>query len=645
MTFDGSGDITSLVATPTVGGTITLTGGAATFASGATITVNAPGTLVFAERVTSLGALAINRGDGAYLAWSSNIALTNQLTATPCFQGFSAADRDNGKVEFYRLVSTGPVDSANVYGQQGHWNRVAYTGSGIFLFNKVSAAYTFSARVQLGPKTSGENNLYARCLTGIRSPRFGLYPEEEAGWASKNLYSEWVNKSHHAERGRYSVGDSYGTNLGGTEELGFRKIIIRRNDIPNGMAYVRFGGGATLSSSTTLGAGVEAIFVAAATDDVSLGSAISGDGDIRLEGASVNATTTLACDMSGLVGGLFTIEGLPNADLSVMANSGTKFPCGGEVHVNTNSILKLNGDNLANDYYWKQSLFVHRGGTLRTVAGWQVKAKQQLVVDGGTFDTLNGTMYLNYAVFSNATMEGNNSPRSVYQEALPKQYWRVIGTEPSNLNSLYGVNVYGYGTEAAARNASCAFRIDVSDVTGNSNVDCMLKRINSDTGTTAVPWFWFEKYGAGTLSLAGNSKHVRLESKLYNGTLLLAGNDIMTNAVELLGGSLAVDAGKSNSLGALTAYKAGTLSVGAGGSLSFASFTPDAGLTTKSITIDAPMDGNMLRIGTDGNGLAPAHYQYFRWKDTREPTKFRRVVQDEDGYLHPVIAGAMVIVK
>jgi hypothetical protein len=136
-----------------------------------------------------------------------------------------------------------------------------------------------------------------------------------------------------------------------------------------------------------------------------------------------------------------------------------------------------------------------------------------------------------------------------------------------------------------------------------------------------------------------------LESKLYNGTLLLAGSDIMTNAVELLGGSLAVDAGKSNSLGALTAYKAGTLSVGAGGSLSFASFTPDSGLSPKAITIDAPMEGNCLRIGTSGNGLAAAHLQYFRWRDASDATKLRRVVQDENGYLHPSITGTMIILQ
>ena len=639
MTFDGSGDITSLVATPTAGGTIMLTDGAATFADGATIAVNAPGSLTFAERVTTRGALAINRGDGAYLAWSSDIALTNQLTATPCFPGITSADRDAGKIEFFRLVSTGPTSDVDVYGQQGIWTFVSKLNAGIFVFNKVTAAYVFSARVQIGVSSNDKNNLYARCITGIRSPRFGLYPDEEANWATANLYNDWLNKSHHTERGRYDVADSYGTSLGSTGKLGFRKIILRRTDVPNGAISVRFAGGAILGSTTTIGAGLETVFVATSTDAVSLGNAISGDGDVRIEAAAVNATTTLACDMSGLVGGKFSIDGNANATNMVMLTGDTKFPYGGEVHVNTNALLTLYGNAADSATSWKQSLFVHSGGTLKTVEkNWQIRPKQQIVLDGGTFNVLNGVFYLNFLVASNATMIGSVSPRSVHTEASG-QYWRVIGTKPSYLNSTYGVNVYG----GSAKNSARPFRIDVADVT--DGVDCFMSRIVSDTGTTAVPWFWVEKYGAGTLRLAGNSKSVRLESKLYNGTLLLAGDGIMTNAVELLGGSLAVDAGKSNSLGTLTATTNATLTVGAGGSLSFASFTPDSGLLPKAITIDAPMNGNCLRIGTSGNGLAAAHLQYFRWRDAIDATKLWRVKQDDSGYLHPLIVGTVINFK
>ena len=73
IAFDGDNNLTSSSATPTDGGSITLTGGAPTFAAGATITVNAPGSLVFTGPATANGALAINRGDDAYLALDSPV--------------------------------------------------------------------------------------------------------------------------------------------------------------------------------------------------------------------------------------------------------------------------------------------------------------------------------------------------------------------------------------------------------------------------------------------------------------------------------------------------------------------------------------------------------------------------------------------
>ena len=134
-----------------------------------------------------------------------------------------------------------------------------------------------------------------------------------------------------------------------------------------------------------------------------------------------------------------------------------------------------------------------------------------------------------------------------------------------------------------------------------------------------------------------------MESKLYGGTLLLAGNNIMTNEVQFLGGNIAVDAGKSNNnLGALTASKPGTITVGEGGSLAFASFTPDANLAVKSILIDAPKEGNVLKFNTMFTG---EQLRYFRWKDETAPVGSWRVVQDTSGYLHPVECGTFIFIR
>ena len=640
MTFDGSGNIVTLVATPTAGGTITLTDGVATFADGATITVNASGTLAFTEKVTANGALTINRGDDAYLVWSSDTA----LTISPAQLAFSNVTRND--IELVRVISTGHTNLADVFGQQGHWNYVeGPNSSGFYVFNKVTAAYVFSARIQLS-ETDG--NLTASCRTGIRSPRFGLYPDEEAGWASRNLFGDWNGKSHHTERGLYakseeasSMGGEY---MGFPSKLGFRKLIARRKNASGDAMSVRFADGAELGGATTIGAGMEVVVVATSANATSISNAISGDGDFRIESASGNATATLACDMSGLVGGLFSIEGKLNTTLTVTANVGTMFPYGGEVHVNTNSTLVLNRTpGNEDDNYWKPSLFVHRGGMMKDARDWQIMRRQQVVFDGGSYaiGSAGGSLYMNCLTLSGASITGSSNIRSV-NESEP-QYFRVIGTEPSTINCTYGVTAYGYSTEANARNNSCAFRIDVADVTGNSDVDCTMNRFIVDDGK---PWLGFEKYGKGTMKINyKSSKKLRLESKLYAGTLLLGASDIMTNAVELLGGSLAVAANASNSLGNLKVTTNATLTVGAGGSLSFASFTPDAGLAAKSIVIDAPMKGNFVRFGTNANGLADEHRKYFRWKDATNATKLWKVEIDGSGYLHPMIKGTMVRIR
>jgi hypothetical protein len=79
-----------------------------------------------------------------------------------------------------------------------------------------------------------------------------------------------------------------------------------------------------------------------------------------------------------------------------------------------------------------------------------------------------------------------------------------------------------------------------------------------------------------------------------------------------------------------------------GGSLTFASFAPDANLAAKSIMIDAPQEGNAVKFGTK---LTTEQLRYFRWKDDESPKGSWRVSQDENGYLHPVMQGTVLYVR
>ena len=362
-----------------------------------------------------------------------------------------------------------------------------------------------------------------------------------------------------------------------------------------------------------------------------------------------SGVATISGDIKTLYGGKFTTAGANGARMITSVTSANGLPAAGEAHVSDGTLLLAAPDTPPGGGTTK--VIVHSSGDLRNDTRWQLGNPncQELVLDGGTLFTGSGTssesLYLHYVTLSNATLKGTWSPRVAYTSTYC--WWRVIGTEPSTIldGGNYWLNVYGGNDAASARSGKCAFRIEVADVTGDDEADFIVPALRGAAGRADnnYQWFWLEKYGPGTMKVKNNSKDLKMESKLYGGTLLLAGDNIMTNEVQLLGGGIAVDAGKSNSLGALTAEKPGTITVGAGGSLSFASFAPNANLAKKSIIIDAPMEGNVLRIG--GTRLTSAQLSHFRWKDAEDTTKLCRVAQDEDGYLHPLPHGMALLLR
>ena len=346
---------------------------------------------------------------------------------------------------------------------------------------------------------------------------------------------------------------------------------------------------------------------------------------------------TISGDIKTLYGGKFTTAGANGAKMITSVTSANGLPAAGEAHV-SDGTLRLAASGTPGGGTTK--IVVHSGGDLRNATSWQLgnPSYQDVVLDGGTLFTDSESFYIFYATLSNAVLKGTWSPRVAYSSSFG--YWRVIGTAPTTVldGGYYWLNVYGANDAASARSGKYAFRIEVDDVTGDDEADFIVPALRGAAGRSDgnFQWFWLEKYGPGTMKVKNDSKDLKMESKLYGGTLLLAGSNIMTNEVQFLGGSIAVDTGKSNSLGQLTAAKPGTITVGAGGSLTFASFAPDANLTTRSITIDAPLTGNVLKFDTD----IRSSKGYFRWKDGNERYPVR---QDADGYLHPVLGVSISI--
>ncbi len=824
ITYDGDTTNIKTLTANTAGDTIAISGDAMTFADGATITLASSGTVSFAQKVTTLGATTLARGDDAYRSWTGT-ALTTSDPSTPAFPALytnstiSAADVAN-TWECIHVVGGAPAsDSGAGKLSAGRYDRIAGSiGSGSFVtLNRTTAAFTYSIRVQLSPKANGT---YARCRTGVRSPRRGLYPDLENRWPTADLWdhdntSLWgPGKIAREDRGFFGVGSSDATTYHGqwlnyTSAMGLNTVILKRKSAVGGPMKVRFDGGAELGGTTTIPFGMEAIVAVSDGDNAStFSNTITGTGDFTLVPAASSATSTaymdgfismswqvfaanrilssmtpvegymlganqtdevkctvvgyrydpvtdtatcqfhmrrnatsakyvaakfrqnglnveiagvgygyteagtggsaaypafgtvefpqkkvktaeyevmswtanvstlvdpngeyvagnctsgygirkvtatftggngiatISGDIKTLYGGKFTTAGANGAKMITSVTSANGLPAAGEAHV-SDGTLRLAASGTPGGGTTK--IVVHSGGDFRNATAWQLgnPSYQDVVLDGGSLFTDSESFYIFYATLSNAVLKGTWSPRVAYSSTYG--YWHVIGTEPTTVldGGYYWLNVYGANNAASARSGNYAFRIEVDDVTGDDEADFIVPALRGAAGRADnnYQWFWLEKYGPGTMKVKNNSKDLKLESKLYGGTLLLAGSNIMTNEVQFLGGGIAVDAGKSNSLGQLTASKPGTITVGAGGSLSFASFAPDGNLAQKSIMIDAPLRENVLKFNT---ALTGEQRRYFRWKDETAPNGSWRVAQDSAGYLHPVMQGTVLYLR
>lgn len=767
ITYDGeTTDIATLTANPSNGETITLTGGAATFAADATITLTSSGAVSFASKVTTLGKLSLSRSDGAYIVWTSNTALTEyaaqyQSWTNTFYNGGNIIVANQLEPNSVVYVSTGNICPGRIE------RLIDLSTSNIFTFNRITADHTYTFRPQIS--TSG-----IRCVTISRSPRFGYYPETNL-WAN--------NRVKGLDKGHWCVANitDGGASLGRVSEWKLTKIMAAKKGMA-ALANVRFDGGVALGGETSIAAGMEAVVAVPEGNNV-ISEAFTGDGDVRIVpmapttayagtgylepwitktdwqviatnrslsaltalsgrmlGGSHNyadyadvggtptdayritydsATDTANCQFqykagsnnkvvfaklrqtganveiaavkAGYVGvsecpvgsdltnvtltnmavatsasesgygihkitatfngeskmGCVTLNGTMNAmvgnqltfdggerPLYVKVTSKTAFPSCGNVNVLTNADVKLCAAGLTVSTGISDgtsTLKVERGGILRREDNGQIASTQQVELDGGTLDHIGGGgIYLNYLLMKDGARmtSGATAPRSAFSNTLC--YYNVVGTEPSSIEGS-GIRPFGSSTASTAR----TFQINVNDVTGDDGVDCTIAAIQAATASSYY-YYHFEKYGDGTLKLEGSGKAVRLESTLYGGTLLLGAKNCMTNAVVLAGGNLAVADGKSNSLGALTVSNACTIAVGTGGSLSFASFTPDENLAKKSITIDAPLEGEVLKIATE---LTAEQRAYFRWKKENTSTdapKYYPVGQDSSGYLYPI---------
>ena len=266
ITYDGeTADIATLTVNPANGETVTLTGGTATFADNATITLSSSGTVSFASMVTTLGKLSLSRSDGAYIVWKSNTALTEYAAQ---YQSWTNTFYNGGNI----IVGTSLEPNSVVYVSTGNIcpgrieRLIDGPTSNIFTFNRVTADHTYTFRPQIAA-----NGI--RCVTISRSPRFGYYPTT-ALWANSRV--KGPDKGHWCVANITDGGES----LGRVSEWGLKKIMAAKKGMA-ALANVRFDGGVALGGETSVAAGMEAILAVPEGDNV-ISEAFTGDGDVRI---------------------------------------------------------------------------------------------------------------------------------------------------------------------------------------------------------------------------------------------------------------------------------------------------------------------------------------------------------------------------
>ena len=643
VTYDGdTANITSLSATPAVGGTITIAGDAMTFADDATISLAASGTVSFASAVTTLGKLTVKRGDGMYLSWVGDDTGSHAYLPTyveSLFELFTHEDIGDTSLDDWETVSSAlranPVHTGIT--TQGIMRKEVANASDVFsetgvryrhdTINLWTGQYTYSFRLQLRKAPEANSGIMVRILSGTQSLQYldvaektDVYKLRDKGLATA---ATWFSSDHSSKNG-----------------IGIDQLTIRRKGAGN--AVVRFDGGATFGGETVVGVGAEAVLGVFGGDSAAtLTQPVGGEGIFRIvaaPSASTGGVVTVAnsCTMMNSAGTL--IFGGEEKPLTATVTSTSAFPTNGLVRVCTNADVKISvsGLNVGTGVSGGKSVLrIEKGGIVRRSADGQIGSSQLVEILGGTLSNTGGSYYLNYltlAAGGRVTASSTTPPRAVFNNI---QYWHIKGTEPVFVDS--GVRIYG-----VSKSATGTFRIDVDDVTGSEDVDCTLSRVFNHS---SYPNFTFNKYGEGTLKLTGDSRVLIKPTTLYGGTFILGGSNILTNDIVLSGGSLAAaDSAQNSKLASLTANTNASISVGTGGLLAFKSFSAAEGLAEKSIIIDAPLAGNVLRIGTNGNGLTSDQLKCFRWRDN-STGKLLKVKIDNSGYLHPIIVGTVILVQ
>ena len=274
---DENGSVTNIVAKPTGGEELRITGTAMTFADGAKVSLASPasgsyadGSLVFANDVTAQGALTMNRTDGAFPIWSGNRLVGVNYVNAFAANGTVAADWNIHSA--YAVPTDGAASVSSNECPHGIYRPIPTNGK---TCNRWSGKYTFSARFQLQLTTSGY--IQVRMLTGMRTTA-GLYLPTTDTW-SDSKYRRGTESDARWFWPNSTPVENVTVQYGGDEyDFGICRIIFQHKNAT--MGTIGFAGEVTMAGTVSVGQGVK-MAVMPKADSTFAAPQFSGYGDVE----------------------------------------------------------------------------------------------------------------------------------------------------------------------------------------------------------------------------------------------------------------------------------------------------------------------------------------------------------------------------
>lgn len=576
-----SGAVTNIVAKPTDGEELRITGSAMTFADGAKVSLASPasgefadGRLVFANDVMAEGALTLNRTDGAFMIWSGN-----RLVGVEWVNAFAANGSQASDWAAHSAYAV-PTD-AGISENELPYGIYRPISSNTLTCNRWSGKYTFSARFQLQNVSTGY--LQVRMLTGVRTSA-GLYLPNTDTWSTTKYRTSTASDAQWFWPNSTPV-DGVTLQYGGDEyKFGICRIIFQRKN--TNMGTIGFAGEATMAGTVTVSHGVK-MSVMAKADSTFAAPQFSGYGDVEY------ARDTTLSQANAIVHGTMSVT---NATVAVAALGAMPKNC--TIVVDKDGILDFSQATGAREDL-KTDFEVRTGGKILSYAAgnylWKFGNTTPFRLLGGTLEcnvesgrSVN-YVYLNRLLMMDGATLKANKPFWVGNGA-EEGYWTIGGTGATVDCPVEFLSASSTGIRRCIVNVN-----DGATLTFANTLAC-------NSGYTVVN---FIKKGGGTVVCQSTCHPTAITDGLnvQGGVWKLGISNSWLNArpLTLDGGAIAGAGNTANTVGALTiAENGGTIELGENAMLAFANSTNKT--WSGSLTIKGWREG-AVRFGDSASAL------------------------------------------